>query len=137
VKELWVIFFNKISATYTITITLSIKEKEYILYKLLHKEKEKQMKSYQGRAIDWSIKDRERLQILCREGFTIARIVEVFDVSRVVINKELQRGLTEEEWSERRYVKYSIKNAILSEAKEKLGEEKFEYLINIKEHGDE
>ena len=95
------------------------------------------MKSYQGRAIDWSIKDRERLQILCREGFTIARIVEVFDVSRVVINKELQRGLTEEEWSERRYVKYSIKNAILSEAKEKLGEEKFEYLINIKEHGDE
>ena len=136
-KELWVIFFNKISATYTITITLSIKEKEYILYKLLHKEKEKQMKSYQGRAIDWSIKDRERLQILCREGFTIARIVEVFDVSRVVINKELQRGLTEEEWSERRYVKYSIKNAILSEAKEKLGEEKFEYLINIKEHGDE
>jgi len=137
VKELWVIFFNKISATYTIAITLSIKEKEYILYKLLHKEKEKQMKSYQGRAIDWSIKDRERLQVLCREGFTIARIVEVFDVSRVVINKELQRGLTEEEWSERRYVKYSIKNAILSEAKEKLGEEKFEYLINIKEHGDE
>ena len=136
-KELWVIFFNKISATYTIAITLSIKEKEYILYKLLHKEKEKQMKSYQGRAIDWSIKDRERLQVLCREGFTIARIVEVFDVSRVVINKELQRGLTEEEWSERRYVKYSIKNAILSEAKEKLGEEKFEYLINIKEHGDE
>lgn len=136
-KELWVIFFNKISATYTIAITLSIKEKEYILYKLLHKEKEKQMKSYQGRAIDWSIKDRERLQALCREGYTIARIVEVFDVSRVVINKELQRGLTEEEWRERRYVKYSIKKAILSEAKEKLGEEKFEYLINIKEHGDE
>ena len=121
-KELWVIFFNKISATYTITITLSIKEKEYILYKLLQEEKEKQMKSYQGRAIDWSIKDRKRLQVLCREGFTIARIVEVFDVSRIVINKELQRGLTEEEWSERRYVKYSIKNAILSEAKEKLGE---------------
>jgi len=95
------------------------------------------MKSYQGRAIDWSIKDRKRLQVLCREGFTIARIVEVFDVSRVVINKELQRGLTEEEWNERRYVKYSIKKAILSEAKEKLGKEKFEYLINIKEYGDE
>lgn len=95
------------------------------------------MKSYQGRAIDWSIKDRKRLQVLCREGFTIAKILEIFEVSRVVINKELQRGLTEEEWSERRYVKYSIKKAILSEAKEKLGEEKFEYLINIKEHGDE
>lgn len=126
----------------TLSATLFLKEEIEELYEEIEETKKesrrrKIMKSYQGRAIDWSIKDRKRLQVLCREGFTIAKILEIFEVSRVVINKELQRGLTEEEWSERRYVKYSIKKAIISEAKEKLGKEKFDYLINIKEYENE
>jgi len=80
----------------------------------------------------WTQEDRNVLECLVREGYPISKIVEHLDASRATIYNELRRGLTEEEYKNHQYVKYSAEKSIensLNMAKERLvkGSSKYDF----------
>ncbi len=84
--------------------------------------------------IKWKLGERQKLEILLREGNTISNISKIMDLSFYNINLEIKRGLSEEAYTKSKKALYSHKLAIVNEMKEVLGNEQFEY---IKEYIDE
>lgn len=76
----------------------------------------------------WSIEMREQLKFVLGEGLLPAHIIKDFGISRVTLLKELKRGLSEEEYRERRYIKYLPVKALKTEITELFGEDVIEYI---------
>lgn len=79
----------------------------------------------------WSIAEREEIQFLMREYFSIQKAAEKLGISRYRLSEEVERGTTEQEYKERRYAKYDVDRAIESEARTLLGEENYNRLKEI------
>ena len=84
----------------------------------------------------WRKERRSRLEVLVKEGYSVAALCKKTKYSRYVMEKELKRGLTEEEWQEKRYVKYNKYKAVYNETKEYLGDN-FELLLEAIGNKDE
>lgn len=82
----------------------------------------------QGKARNFNIEKRKKLEFLLKEGFTIKTIAENINVSRQSIYRELKKGLTSEEYEYGRYIKYSPEKAIENEVRRFIGKESLELL---------
>jgi len=83
----------------------------------------------------WSTEMRRNLEYLLKQGYGSAEICEKLVVSTTALYKELARGLSEEEFKEKRYVPYSAELATYSLAIKDLDPEGIEILrkyINAK-----
>lgn len=76
----------------------------------------------------WTIKMREQLKFVLGEGLLPTHIVKDFNISRPALLKELKRGLTEDEYNEKRYIKYLPVRALKAEINEVFGENVLEYI---------
>lgn len=59
--------------------------------------------------IAWTGEKREELEFLLNEGYAIRKISELMGISPAAIYKELKDVLTEEEYENRQYLKYTAK----------------------------
>ncbi|WP_161907970.1 hypothetical protein [Emergencia sp. 1XD21-10] len=71
----------------------------------------------------WTKVNRKNLEFYLKEGYMVPRIAEKMGVSAQAIYGEIKKTLTEEEYRERRYVKYSAERAIAKEISQIQGEE--------------
>ncbi|MDY2959998.1 MAG: hypothetical protein SOR72_04285 [Hornefia sp.] len=69
----------------------------------------------------WTKEERERFKDVVSEGYGISKIEELTGLSKYTIRTEIKRGTTEEEYKNQQYVKYSVRRAILTEARELMG----------------
>lgn len=69
----------------------------------------------------WTKEERERFKDIVSEGYGISKIEELTGLSKYIIRTEIKRGITEEEYKNQQYVKYSVRRAILTEARELMG----------------
>lgn len=76
----------------------------------------------------WTKERRENFEVLVKEGYSIPDLMKLTHYSRYLIESELKRGLTEEEFKSRRFVKYRATKAAYTEAKTVLGDN-FELLL--------
>mgnify|MGYP000494500325 FL=1 len=76
----------------------------------------------------WTIQMREQLKFVLSEGLLPTHIVKDFNISRPTLLKELKRGLTEDEYMEKRYIKYLPVRALKEEINEVFGEDVFSYI---------
>ena len=82
------------------------------------------MKSY------WTLEKRQQLEHLLAEGFNVNQIKEFVGGSSSTILKEIKRGVSDEEYGQKRFVKYSFKQAIYEEVLENIGKEQLDFLLN-------
>ena len=82
--------------------------------------------------VKWNYSMRNQLQLLLEEGFTLRRIADSFGVSYTNLKKELSRGLSEEEFKEKRYIKYSLEEAVMKEFKNTFDEESREIIYKAR-----
>ena len=71
----------------------------------------------------WDRESRLRLESLLKQGYSLQKIAEMFDLTRPTIRAEVVRGITEEEKNERRWVMYRASRAMMSEIIEDVGED--------------
>lgn len=76
----------------------------------------------------WTIQMREQLKFVLSEGLLPTHIVKDFNISRPTLLKELKRGLTEDEYIEKRYIKYLPVRALKEEINEVFGEDVLSYI---------
>lgn len=76
----------------------------------------------------WTIQMREQLKFVLSEGLLSTHIVKDFNISRPTLLKELKRGLTEDEYIEKRYIKYLPVRALKEEINEVFGEDVLSYI---------
>lgn len=82
----------------------------------------------------WTLETRRHLEHLLSEGFSVNQIRELIGGATVTILKEIKRGVSEKEYDQKRFVKYSVEQAIINEVLETLGKEQFDVLVEaIKE----
>ncbi len=79
---------------------------------------------------NWTLEKRQQLEHLLAEGFNVNRIRELVGGSAATILKEIKRGVSEEEYNQKRFVKYSFKQAIYTEVLEDIGKEQLDVLLN-------
>ena len=60
----------------------------------------------------WTEERRKQLEFLLREDFSILEIAEVLGVSHATIYNELKKHLSVEEYSKKRFRKYSAERAM-------------------------
>ncbi|MBS6799138.1 MAG: hypothetical protein KH297_04570 [Firmicutes bacterium] len=82
--------------------------------------------------VKWDYNMRNKLQLLLEEGFTLRRIADSFGVSYPNLKKEVLRGLSDEEYREKRYIKYSLEEAIMEEFKSTFDEESREIIYRAR-----
>ena len=63
------------------------------------------------------------------EGFNVNQVRELVGGSAATILKEIRRGVSEEEYDQKRFVKYSFKQAIYKEVLENIGKEQLDILL--------
>lgn len=93
-----------------------------------------------ARANEWDILKRKALKGLLTEGYRIGEIKTIMHVSYPTLQKEFKRGLSEEDYKNLRYIKYSPYLALENTAIEALGKEEFDLLMQYeinKKKGDE
>ena len=76
----------------------------------------------------WTIQMREQLKFVLSEGLLPTHIVKDFNISRPTLLKELKRELTEDEYIEKRYIKYLPVRALKEEINEVFGEDVLSYI---------
>lgn len=85
----------------------------------------------------WDTDLRMQLKYMLSEGIMQKEIIKDFDISRDTLKSELKRGLTAEEFAEKRYLKYLPVRAIVTEIKELFGDDVFNYIFeNEKDLGE-
>lgn len=70
----------------------------------------------------WTKEKRSTLEFLLKEGYMVPKIAGMIEISAPSIYNELKRTLTETEYKQRQYVKYSADAAIEMEIKRIKGE---------------
>lgn len=79
---------------------------------------------------NWTLEKRQQLEHLLAEGFNVNQVRELVGGSASTILKEIKRGVSEEEYDQKRFVKYSFKQAIYKEVLENIGKEQLDILLN-------
>lgn len=79
---------------------------------------------------NWTLEKRQQLEHLLAEGFNVNQVRELVGGSASTILKEIKRGVREEEYDQKRFVKYSFKQAIYKEVLENIGKEQLDILLN-------
>lgn len=79
---------------------------------------------------NWTLEKRQQLEHLLAEGFNVNQVRELVGGSASTILKEIKRGVSEEEYDQKRFVKYSFKQAICKEVLENIGKEQLDILLN-------
>lgn len=79
---------------------------------------------------NWTLEKRQQLEHLLAEGFNVNQVRELVGGSASTILKEIKRGVSEEEYNQKRFVKYSFKQAIYKEVLENIGKEQLDILLN-------
>lgn len=67
--------------------------------------------------------NRKKLEFLLSDGFSLTVIQNTLNVTRSVLYTEIKKGLTAEEYKNRRYVKYSPIRAIIADIEKAVGED--------------
>ena len=80
----------------------------------------------------WNMIDRGMLSKSLLEGFSLVQIEEEIGISRFQIKSEIKRGLTEDEYKERRYVKYNPERSVYQTALQAIGEDGMRVLLGSK-----
>ncbi len=78
--------------------------------------------------VKWKLVERQKLELLLKEGNTITHISKIMNLSGHNIRVEMKRGLSEEAFLKGKKTLYNHKLAIITEIKECIGEEQFEYI---------
>lgn len=78
---------------------------------------------------NWTLEKRQQLEHLLAEGFNVNQVRELVGGSASTILKEIKRGVSEEEYDQKRFVKYSFKQAIYKEVLENIGKEQLDILL--------
>lgn len=71
----------------------------------------------------FTLENRRRLEFLLKEGFSVTDICNQFGITRASIYTELKKGLSEEEYKRKQYIKYTPIEAIESEIKTYIGKD--------------
>ena len=71
----------------------------------------------------FNLDNRKKLQFLLSDGFSLTIIQNQLEITRSVLYTELKKGLTDDEYKNRQYVKYNPVRAIISEIKKYVGED--------------
>ena len=79
---------------------------------------------------NWTLEKRQQLEHLLAEEFNVNQVRELVGGSASTILKEIKRGVSEEEYNQKRFVKYSFKQAIYKEVLENIGKEQLDILLN-------
>ncbi|MCI5689267.1 MAG: helix-turn-helix domain-containing protein [Emergencia sp.] len=59
----------------------------------------------------WTDASRENLEFLLQEGYQVPKIAKLIGMAPATIYKELRMTLTEEEYADRRFTKYTAERA--------------------------
>lgn len=76
----------------------------------------------------FNLENRKRLEFLLKEGFSVKDICEQFGITRASIYTELKKGLNEEEYKRKQYIKYTPLKAIESEIGIYIGKDALVYI---------
>lgn len=80
--------------------------------------------------IKWNTELREGLKFLIENGFTIKKIMEEMNMSYPTLNAEIKRGLTQEEYENKQYLKYDIVRATTNYAALQIGIEELKLILS-------
>lgn len=64
-----------------------------------------------GKAI-WNMTMRGALETMLKEGFRVSKIAETLSISPMSVYIEIKKGVSEEEYLNKQYTKYSAKKSV-------------------------
>lgn len=71
----------------------------------------------------FTLDNRNKLQFLLSDGFSLTVIQNTLNITRSVLYTEIKKGLTAEEYKNRRYVKYNPIRAIIADIEKAVGKD--------------
>ena len=74
----------------------------------------------------FTLDNRNKLQFLLSDGFSLTVIQNTLNITRSVLYTEIKRGLTAEEYKNRRYVKYNPIRAIIADIEIAVGKDSWD-----------
>lgn len=60
----------------------------------------------------WTAESRKTLEALLKEGYKVPQIANIMSISAMTVYKEIEKGVSEQEYREKRYIKYTADKAI-------------------------
>lgn len=60
----------------------------------------------------WNVEMRDALETMLKEGFRVSKIAETLSISPMSVYLEIKRGVSEEEYLNKQYTKYSAKKSV-------------------------
>jgi predicted DNA-binding protein YlxM (UPF0122 family) len=74
----------------------------------------------------FTLDNRNKLQFLLSDGFSLTVIQNTLNITRSVLYTEIKKGLTAEEYKNRRYVKYNPIRAIIADIEIAVGKDSWD-----------
>jgi hypothetical protein len=74
----------------------------------------------------FTLDNRNKLQFLLSDGFSLTVIQNTLNITRSVLYTEIKKGLTAEEYKNRRYVKYNPIRAIIADIEKTVGKDSWD-----------
>jgi hypothetical protein len=74
----------------------------------------------------FTLDNRNKLQFLLSDGFSLTVIQNTLNITRSVLYTEIKKGLTAEEYKNRRYVKYNLIRAIITDIEIAVGKDSWD-----------
>ena len=74
----------------------------------------------------FNLDNRNKLQFLLSDGFSLTVIQNTLNITRSVLYTEIKKGLTAEEYKNRRYVKYNPIRAIIADIEKAVGKDSWD-----------
>ena len=74
----------------------------------------------------FTLDNRNKLQFLLSDGFSLTVIQNTLNITRSVLYTEIKKGLTAEEYKNRRYVKYNPIRAIIADIEKVVGKDSWD-----------
>ena len=74
----------------------------------------------------FTLDNRNKLQFLLSDGFSLTVIQNTLNITRRVLYTEIKKGLTAEEYKNRRYVKYNPIRAIIADIEKAVGKDSWD-----------
>ena len=74
----------------------------------------------------FTLDNRNKLQFLLSDGFSLTVIQNTLNITRNVLYTEIKKGLTAEEYKNRRYVKYNPIRAIIADIEKAVGKDSWD-----------
>lgn len=74
----------------------------------------------------FDLDNRKKLQFLLSDGFSLTIIQNQLEITRSVLYTELKKGLTDDEYKNRQYVKYNPIRAIIADIEKAVGKDSWD-----------